>query len=73
MEQFEYKIINISKSHLKKDDFQTELMERLNELGAQGWELITIEGVTEGSIFWQVGETVDILFIFKRKKIEIGL
>jgi hypothetical protein len=43
-------------------------MEKLNALGDDCWELISIEGLTEGSIFWKVGETVDVLFIFKRKK-----
>jgi hypothetical protein len=69
MDKFEYKILNISRAHLRRETFQTELMETLNNLGEDSWELINIEGLTEGSIFWKVGETVDILFIFKRKKI----
>jgi hypothetical protein len=68
MEKFEYKILNISTAHLKRENFQLELMERLNELGEDSWELINVEGLNEGSIFWKVTETVDILFIFKRKK-----
>lgn len=68
MEQFEYKIINVSKAYLKKSNFQAELMEKLNALGEQGWELVTAEGITEGSVLWQFGATTDILFIFKRKK-----
>ncbi len=67
MDKFEYKILNISKTHLKKEGFQTELMATLNGLGAEGWELITAEGLNEGSIFWRVSETVDILLLFKRK------
>jgi hypothetical protein len=68
MEKFEYKILNISREHLKKENFQAELMETLNDLGENSWELISAEGLTEGSLFWKVGETVDILFFFKRKK-----
>jgi hypothetical protein len=68
MDKFEYKILNISREHLKRESFQEELMEKLNALGDDSWELISIEGLTEGSIFWKVGETVDVLFIFKRKK-----
>jgi hypothetical protein len=68
MDKFEYKILNISRTHLKRENFQEELMGKLNKLGDESWELISIEGLTEGSIFWQVGETVDILFLFKRKK-----
>jgi len=68
MDKFEYKILNVSRTHLKSESFQSELMEKLNGLGNEGWELITIEGLTGSSIFWKVGETVDLLFILKRKK-----
>ena len=68
MDKFEYKILNISREHLKRKNFQLELMEKLNQLGDESWELISTEGLNQGSIFWKVGETVDILFLFKRKK-----
>jgi hypothetical protein len=42
-------------------------MGNLKKLGAEGWELITIEGMNEESVFFRVSETVDILFVFKRK------
>lgn len=67
MDKFEYKILNISRTQLKKEKFQMELMEKLNTVGAEGWELITVEGLNEGSIFWRVSETVDLLFLLKRK------
>lgn len=67
MDRFEYKIIKVSKTHLKKDSFQQELMQTLNNLGSEGWEIITVEGLNEGSIFWQVSETVDLLVFLKRK------
>jgi len=67
MERFEYKILNISREHMKRSSFQAELIEKLNELGAESWELVGTEGLNEGSIFWRVGETVDILFLFKRR------
>ncbi len=69
MDKFEYKILNISRSHLKKEEFQFELIETLNKLGEESWELINTEGLNEGSIFWKVGETTDILFLFKRRKL----
>lgn len=68
MDKFEYKILNISRTHLKRENFQEELMSTLNKLGDDSWELVNAEGLNEGSIFWKVGETVDILFIFKRRK-----
>lgn len=67
MEKFEYKILNIKRTKLNNDTFQSELMDTLNNLGAQGWELIDTEGLSEGSVLWRVSETVDILFVFKRK------
>ena len=72
MDKFEYKILNISREHLKRANFQAELIEKLNELGDNSWELINTEGINEGSLFWQVGETVDILLFFKRKKTHAG-
>ena len=65
--KFEYKILTISTAHLKKETFQTELITKFNELGSLGWELINAEGITEGSILWRVGETVELIFIFKRR------
>lgn len=67
MDKFEYKILDVSRTQIKKEGFQLELMEKLNELGAEGWELITIEGMTEGSVLFRVSETVDVLFVFKRR------
>jgi len=67
MDTFEYKILDVSRIKIKQDGFQMELMGKLNEMGAEGWELITIEGMNEGSVFFRVSETVDVLFVFKRK------
>lgn len=67
MDKFEYKILDVSRTQIKQDGFQLELMGKLNELGAEGWELITIEGMNEGSVFFRVSETVDVLFVFKRR------
>jgi hypothetical protein len=67
MDKFEYKIINVSKVHLAKENFQSELISTLNDLGSEGWEIISVEGINEGSIFWRVSETVDLLLFLKRK------
>ena len=67
MDKFEYKILEVSRTKIKRDGFQQELMEKLNELGAEGWELITIEGMNEGSVFFRVSETVVVMFVFKRR------
>ena len=65
--KFEYKIITVSREHLKRETFQIELMTKFNGLGAEGWELINAEGISEGSILWKVGETVELIFFFKRR------
>ena len=67
MDKFEYKILNISRVHLKQEDFQAELMETLNKLGEESWELINAEGLTEGSIFWKVGKR-SIFFLFSKEE-----
>lgn len=65
--QFEYKIITVSRQHLKKETFQTEMVDKFNELGSEGWELISSEGIIEGSIFWRTSQTVEIIYHFKRQ------
>lgn len=65
--KFEYKIITVKRQHLKKETFQIEVGNKFDALGADGWELINTEGIIEASLFWRVGQTVEILFIFKRQ------
>ncbi len=65
--KFEYKIINVSKVHLNRDSFQKELMEKLNLLGNESWELVNLEGIQESNIFFQRTYTKEILFVFKRQ------
>ncbi len=67
MDKFEYKILDVPKKHLVKENYQEELMSMLNKLGEQGWELITAQGLTEGSIFYRFSETTEVLLLFKRK------
>jgi len=65
--QFEYKIITVSRQHLKKETFQNEMVDRFNELGSEGWELISSEGIIDSSIFWRISQTVEIIYHFKRQ------
>jgi hypothetical protein len=67
MDRFEYKILDVAAMQIRRENLQAELMDKLNTLGADGWELIAIEGMTEGSIFSRVSATVDVLFILKRR------
>ncbi|MBS1511385.1 MAG: DUF4177 domain-containing protein [Bacteroidetes bacterium] len=68
MDKFEYKIINVSREHMKSNDFQSDLMDKLNALGDDGWELIQTESINDSSIMWKAGVTTEFLFVFKRKK-----
>lgn len=65
--KFEYKIINVSKANMNKSSFQKELLDKLNSLGSEGWELINTEGIQESNIFFQRTYTKEILFVFKRQ------
>jgi Domain of unknown function (DUF4177) len=68
MKKFEYKMITVSREHMKKDSFQTEMLDRFNELGNEGWEIISAEGLNGSSLLWKVAETTELIFIFKREK-----
>ncbi|MGG9963379.1 DUF4177 domain-containing protein [Ferruginibacter sp. SUN106] len=68
MKKFEYKMITVSREHMKKDSFQTEMLDKFNELGNEGWEIISAEGLNGSSILWKVAETTELIFIFKREK-----
>lgn len=67
MEKFEYKILNISREHLKRESFQSELISTLNRLGENSWELISAEGINESSVMWKAADTTDILFFSKER------
>ena len=66
--KFEYKILNVSREHMKRETFQDEMQEKFNAFGEEGWEMIGAEGMNESSIFWRVAETTEVIFIFKRAK-----
>ncbi|MGC4102503.1 DUF4177 domain-containing protein [Ferruginibacter sp.] len=66
--KFEYKILTVSREHMKSGNFQTEMLEKFNDYGEQGWELISTEGLNTSSLLWKVAETTELVFIFKRSK-----
>ena len=67
MDKFEYNILNINNYRLKQKSFQETLMNQLNTLGNEGWEVINMEGIIESSYFWRLTETTKLLIILKRK------
>ncbi len=66
--KFEYKILSVSREHMKKESFQTEMLEKFNAYGEDGWEIISAEGMNGSSMLWHVTETTEVIFIFKKSK-----
>lgn len=64
---FEYKVISM-KDKLFGNRFSTEKLEQaINQLGAQGWEMIEIANSDSAGMFTNRSE---MIMIFKRKKSE---
>jgi hypothetical protein len=58
MAKWEYKVINIRSEKYRLDP---ESAHEMNELGAQGWELVSITSVN-----FKTGATDNIAMVFKR-------
>lgn len=71
MKKFEYKIITISVSHFKSENFQTELNDKFEKWGNEGWDLIKMEAISTGGVIFQGATTKEFLTVFKRDKIEL--
>ena len=69
MRKFEYKLLTIRAAHLKRDNFQAELEEKFRIWGDEGWELIKMEPITSGGVFFQGANTNEFLTVFKREKL----
>ena len=60
--KWEYKIIKLATKGFTGGEFdETELDKLLNELGSQGWELVSAFDTNQA-----YGETRDVVVIFKR-------
>lgn len=68
MEKWEYKIINPEVKGWVDKRIDPESEQQLNELGNQGWELVSIAHLTSGAGGGWGGDTKTFIFIFKRKK-----
>ena len=67
MEKWEYKIINIEIKGWVNKQIDPKTEQLLNELGNDGWELVSIAPIGGGVGGWGA-ETSSFAFIFKRKK-----
>ena len=70
MKKFEYKVMTISVAHFRKESFQEELNAKFQAWGEVGWELIKMEPISRGSLFFQGANTEKFLVVFKREKPE---
>lgn len=62
--KWEYKTIKISAKGLLGGKFdETEFDRMMNELGAQGWELVAVFDTNQGH-----GATRDVVAVFKRTR-----
>lgn len=68
MKKFEYKILTINASDLGRTSFQTELNTKFQDWGEQGWDLIKMEPLNQGSYFSHGANTKAFLVVFKREK-----
>lgn len=60
MKKFEYRMLDTNNSIFKGIDYK-ELNERLNQLGSQGWEVVSTVSITTG------GQTTSLLTTLKRE------
>ena len=69
MDFWEYKIINFEPIKNRKREWVSILERQLNELGWQGWELVSSSSITDVLSGWalQGGATSNIKLILKRK------
>lgn len=64
--KYEYKIIKVDVSKLRKDRFQLELNKKFSHWGSLGWDLVTSDAVQDTG-FWGYGSyTKEFIMIFKR-------
>lgn len=68
MKKFEYKIITLNVAHFRKGSFQAEIDKKFEQWGEAGWELIKMEPISTGGMFFQGANTKEFLAVFKREK-----
>jgi hypothetical protein len=65
-ERWEYKIVYFSAERWTSTGLPSDINERFDEFGAQGWELVGTEAIIRPSWFLSAGTTVGIVGYFKR-------
>lgn len=68
MKKYEYKLLTISATQLKKSGFQADLDQKFQDFGNDGWELVSMEGVSVGGFLFSSSYTREFIAVFKREK-----
>jgi hypothetical protein len=66
-EMWEYKIVYFSSDRWTSTGLPTDINERFDEFGKQGWELVGTEGIIRPGWFWSAATTAGIVGFFKRR------
>lgn len=66
MQKFEYKLVSIDISQIRKPDYQSEISKNFNQYGAEGWELVKLESVIRPSSWYMGSKTEGFIAAFKR-------
>ncbi len=68
-ETWEYKVLHIDAQKWTGSGLPNDLNLRLDELGAEGWEMVGTESIQRTSIFmWGGSKTVGMIAYFKRRR-----
>ena len=69
LQQWEYKVIHINAQQWTGSGLPNNLNDTLDELGAEGWELVGTEGLQRTSLLmWGGSRTVGMIAYFKRPR-----
>ena len=66
-ERWEYKIVYVSTDRWTRTGLPSDINEKFDKFGDDGWELAGTEAIIRPSWFWSAGKTVGIVGFFKRR------
>lgn len=66
MERWEYKIIHVVADKWNRTGLPPDVNEQFDRYGAEGWELVSTEGIVRRGWYWG-SNTVAIIAVFKRR------
>ncbi len=67
-DRWEYKIVWINADRGTGTGLPSDLNQKLDEYGAEGWELVSTESISRATLFpWGGAKTVSLIAFFKRR------